>query len=312
MQAAFVVLVLPGVAQRLIVLRAIAPGRALYRLPLQLAEGVVVARPTQVAHRIAHLQRRAVQIRVVPIHLRRTAVARLLQRRQRAPRAGRIVAPAAAAAVCPLLLQQPVTLPHKARSLRRFPLVADRLARAAPQRVVVILRVELALRPAAARLYQPVIGVVAIVLLINAVAPADQIAPGVVTVEQLLPMRQAVVGDRRQRQVRVDVALRAALAQQVIRQIVHQPRARFALIGFAVLQQAAFNATNNLMLLLFLFLFLKNRISSFQASILHLIFNVSHIYCKALTIFIATDYLIDLRSPHIFPFLFQIHRIVFN
>ena len=50
----------------------------------------------------------------------------------------------------------------------------------------------------------------------------------------VLPVRQAVIGDRRQRQVRVDVALRAALAQQVIRQ-----RARFALIGFAVLQQAA-------------------------------------------------------------------------
>ncbi|WP_440530783.1 hypothetical protein, partial [Serratia sarumanii] len=60
---------------------------------------------------------------------------------------------------------------------------------------------------------------------------------------------------RRQRQVRVDVALRAALAQQVIRQIVHQPRARFALIGFAVLQQVVFDATNNLMFLLFLFYF---------------------------------------------------------
>ncbi|CAI0690676.1 Uncharacterised protein [Serratia entomophila] len=103
-----------------------------------------------------------------------------------------------------------------------------------------ILRVELALRPTAARLYQPVIGVVAIVLLINAVAPADQVAPGVVTVEQFLPVRQAVVGDRRQRQVRVDVALRAALAQQVIRHVVHQPAARLALRGFAVLQQAAF------------------------------------------------------------------------
>ena len=71
----------------------------------------------------------------------------------------------------------------------------------------------------------------------------------------VLPVRQPVIGDRRQRQVRVDVALRAAFAQQVIRQIVHQPRARFALIGFAVLQQAAFDATNNLMFLLFLFYF---------------------------------------------------------
>ncbi|OCN68701.1 hypothetical protein AN664_0209785 [Serratia marcescens] len=49
----------------------------------------------------------------------------------------------------------------------------------------------------------------------------------------------SAIGDRRQRQVRVDVVLRAALAQQVIRQIVHQPRARFALIRFAVLQQIA-------------------------------------------------------------------------
>ncbi|HGM5273005.1 TPA: hypothetical protein ACKPZL_004886, partial [Serratia marcescens] len=65
-------------------------------------------------------------------------------------------------------------------------------------------------------------------------------------------------------------------AQQVIRQIVHQPRARFALIGLAVLQQAAFDATNNLMFLLFLFLFLKNLISPFQALILYLIFNAAH------------------------------------
>ncbi|MBI6143204.1 hypothetical protein JEP97_10665 [Serratia marcescens] len=54
-----------------------------------------------------------------------------------------------------------------------------------------------------------------------------------------MPVRQPVISDRRQRQVRVDVALRAAFAQQVIRQIVHQPHARFALIGFSVLQQAA-------------------------------------------------------------------------
>ncbi len=35
-------------------------------------------------------------------------------------------------------------------------------------------------------------------------------------------VRLPVVGNRRQRQVRVDVVLRAAFAQQVIRQIVHQ------------------------------------------------------------------------------------------
>ncbi|CAI2018340.1 Uncharacterised protein [Serratia entomophila] len=246
MQAAFVVLILPGVAQRLIVLRAIAPGRTRYRLPQQLAEGAVLPGPTQVARRIGHLQRRAVQIGVVPVNLRRATVARLLQRRQRAPRAGRIVAPAAAAAVCPLFLQQPVSLPQKARSLRRFAFVLHHLARAAAQRVVVILRVELALRPAAARLYQPVIGVVAIVLLINAVAPADQVAPGVVTVEQFLPVRQAVVGDRRQRQVRFHVAVGAFFTQQVIRHVIHQPAARLALRGFALLQQAAFcaNITN--------------------------------------------------------------------
>ncbi|CVD73520.1 Uncharacterised protein [Serratia marcescens] len=103
-----------------------------------------------------------------------------------------------------------------------------------------VLRLELALRAAAVRLHQSVVGVVAVVLFVQAVAPADQVAPGVVTVKQFLPVRQPVIGDRRQRQVRVDVALRAAFAQQVIRQIVHQPRARFALIGLAVLQQAAF------------------------------------------------------------------------
>ncbi|WP_261435354.1 hypothetical protein [Serratia ficaria] len=47
-------------------------------------------------------------------------------------------------------------------------------------------------------------------------APADQVAPGVVTVEQLLPMRQAVVGDRRQRQVRVDVALGVYIDQFIL------------------------------------------------------------------------------------------------
>ncbi|MBH1924766.1 hypothetical protein I5O94_06135 [Serratia ureilytica] len=85
-----------------------------------------------------------------------------------------------------------------------------------------ILRLEFALRAAAVRLHQPVVGVVAVVLFVQAVAPADQAAPGVVTVKQFLPVRQAVVGNRRQRQVRVDVVLRAAFAQQVIRQIVHQ------------------------------------------------------------------------------------------
>ncbi|BCZ57608.1 hypothetical protein SL267_22250 [Serratia marcescens] len=60
MQTAFVVLILPGVAQRLLVLRA---------LPLR---------------RVGYLQRRAIQIGLIPI--RRAAVARLLQRRQRARR----------------------------------------------------------------------------------------------------------------------------------------------------------------------------------------------------------------------------------
>ncbi|WP_342102267.1 hypothetical protein [Serratia bockelmannii] len=72
--------------------------------------------------------------------------------------------------------------------------------------------------------------------------------------------------------MRVDVILQAALAQQVIRQIVHQPRARFTLIGLAVLQQAAFDATNNLMLLLFLFFIYKEPNISFSG-----IYLTSHI-----------------------------------
>ena len=76
-----------------------------------------------------------------------------------------------------------------------------------------VLRLELALRAAAVRLHQPVVGVVAVVLFVQAVAPADQVAPAVIPVKQFLPVRKAVVGDRRQRQVRVDVVLRAALAQ---------------------------------------------------------------------------------------------------
>ncbi len=123
MQAAFVVLILPGVAQRLLVLRALPLRRAGHRLALQLAEGVVLSGPAQVARCIGHFQRRAVQIGVIPVNIRRAAVARLLQRRQRAPRAGRIIAPAAAA-----------------------------------QRVVMVLRLELALRAAAVRLHQPVVG----------------------------------------------------------------------------------------------------------------------------------------------------------
>ncbi len=86
MQAAFVVLVLPGVAQRLLILRALPLRRAGHRLALQLAEGVVLPGPAQV------------------------------------------------------------------------------------------------------------VGVVAVVLFVQAVAPADQVAPGVVTVKQFLPVRQAVVG----------------------------------------------------------------------------------------------------------------------
>ena len=71
-----------------------------------------------------------------------------------------------------------------------------------------VLRLEFALRAAAVRLHQQVVGVVAVVLFVQAVAPADQVAPGIVTVKQFLPVRQPVIGDRRQRQVRVDVALR--------------------------------------------------------------------------------------------------------
>ncbi|CAI2040412.1 Uncharacterised protein [Serratia marcescens] len=85
-QAAFVVLVLPGVAQRLLVLRALPLRRAGHRLALQLAEGVVLPGPAQVARCIGHFQRRAVQIGVIPVNIRRAAVARLLQRRQRARR----------------------------------------------------------------------------------------------------------------------------------------------------------------------------------------------------------------------------------
>ncbi|MBH2529075.1 hypothetical protein I5K89_23330 [Serratia marcescens] len=73
-----------------------------------------------------------------------------------------------------------------------------------------VLRFELALRAATVRLHQSVVGVVAVVLFVQAIAPADQVAPGVVTVKQFLPVRQPVVGNRRQRQVRVDVVLRAA------------------------------------------------------------------------------------------------------
>ena len=215
-QAAFVILVLPGVAQRLLILRALPLRRAGHRLALQLAEGIVLPGPAQVARRVGHFQRRAVQIGVIPVNIRRAAVARLLQRRQWAPRAGRIVAPAAAAAVVALLLQQPVALPQETGRLFGFALVAHRFATAAAQRVVMVLRLEFALRAAAVRLHQPVVGVVAVVLFVQAVAPADQVAPGVVTVKQFLPVRQAVVGDRRQRQVRGDVALGVYIDQFIL------------------------------------------------------------------------------------------------
>ncbi|MBH2756014.1 hypothetical protein I5Q11_00020 [Serratia ureilytica] len=52
MQTAFVVLILPGVAQRLLVLRA---------LPLR---------------RVGYLQRRAIQIGLIPVNIRRAAVTR--------------------------------------------------------------------------------------------------------------------------------------------------------------------------------------------------------------------------------------------
>ena len=64
MQPAFVILVLPGITQRLIDECALASFGAGDRLPLQFAEGVVVAGPAQVALGVGHLQRRAVKIGV--------------------------------------------------------------------------------------------------------------------------------------------------------------------------------------------------------------------------------------------------------
>ena len=187
MQPALIVLVLAGIPQRLVIRGALAQRGAGYGLPLQPAEGVVLPGPAQMTVGVGDLQRGAVQVSVQPVDIRLRAAVRLLDGRQRRPRAGRVVAPAAPRAIVPLLLQQPVALPQEAGGLRALTLISDRLAGAPAQRVVDV------------------------VLLAQAAAAADQVAPGVVAVKQPLPVRQPVADHRDGRRI-----------DQVVRQVVLQ------------------------------------------------------------------------------------------
>ena len=98
-QPALVILVLPCIAQRLFINCAPALHDARRRLPLQFAKGVVIARPAQLPPGVRHLQRRAVLVAMQPEDIRLPAVPRLLDGRQRRPRAVRLIAPAAVRAV---------------------------------------------------------------------------------------------------------------------------------------------------------------------------------------------------------------------
>ena len=81
-----------------------------------------------------------------------------------------------------------------------------------------VLCAEVALRDVAAGLQQPVVHVVDVVLLAQAAAAADKVAPGVVAVKQPLPVRQPVADHRDGR--RIDQVVRLVVLQAAGQRIV--------------------------------------------------------------------------------------------
>jgi len=70
--------------------------------------------------------------------------------------------------------------------------VADLFADAPSEGIVMVLRTELPLRAGAVRGYQAVLGIILIMLFMQAVAATGQVTPAVVMQEQLLPVTQTV------------------------------------------------------------------------------------------------------------------------
>ena len=106
----------------------------------------------------------------------------------------------------------------------------DGFARAAAQCVVVIARLKPPFRAGSPGGHQPVLGVIRIMLFIQPVAAADQVAPVVVFHKQRLPVLQTVIRDR----------YRIVIGREVIRCVVAELRAAVPLSGLVVLQQTPF------------------------------------------------------------------------
>lgn len=127
-----------------------------------------------------------------------------------------------------LLLQQAVTLPEKTHFTDAVP-GGDCLADAPAERVIMVVRFKASLRPRSARGQKPVFRIIGIVLFIQPAAPARQVAPGIVLHKQVLPVLQAVIGNR------------LVVRGQVISGVIGKERTAVALPGLIMLQQAAFS-----------------------------------------------------------------------
>ncbi len=194
-----------------------------------LAKAAVLAAPAYRTTFVGHLQRRAVQVGVEPVNLTAALVSEMIHPRQRAPGFIRVINICTAQPGLLLLLQQAVALPQEARfggAVRG----SDDFAGTAAQRVVVIARLKPPFRPGSAGGYQPVLGVIRIMLFIQPVAAADQVAPVVVFHKQRLPVLQAVIHDR----------YRIVIGGEVIRGVIAELRAAVPLSGLVVLQQTPF------------------------------------------------------------------------
>ncbi|VAG31674.1 Uncharacterised protein [Enterobacter hormaechei] len=193
------------------------------------AKAAVLAAPAHRAALVGHLQRRAVQVGVEPVNLTAVLVTEMIHPRQRAPGFIRVINIRTAQPGLLLLLQQAVALPQEAGvggAVRR----GDDFARTAAQRVVVIARLKPPSRPGSPGGHQTVLGVIRVMLLIQPVAAADQVAPVVVFHEKRLPVLEAVIRDR----------CRSVTGGEVIRGVIAELRTAVSLPGLVVLQQTPF------------------------------------------------------------------------
>ncbi len=160
MQTGFAVGVLPGVAQRLVDGRFALTQRPAFRgLVADFAKAAILPAPAHRAIAVGDLQRRAVQISGEPVAFSVLRLDMVIDSRQRAPGFVRIVQISGAALPFPALQQAPA-LPQEAGFHRAAP-GGDRFRNAPAQ------------------------GVVAILLLMQAVAALNQIAARVITKEQV-------------------------------------------------------------------------------------------------------------------------------